>query len=139
MLSGPSTIVAAYPDREKSHAEFEKGVRAICRVISDERLRTVKDWAAKLEGEWVEALIKGNEEVRYSDFIDLMYTEATEIVENGKGVYREGGDVELVGEIFGFAPKDGGDVEADTVADADKGDGGEAVDAMEEAAVNTEG
>lgn len=107
-------------------------MRAICRVISDERLRTVKDWAVKLEGEWVEALIKGNEEVRYSDFIDLMYTEATEIVENGKGVYREGGHGELVGEIFGFAPKEDSGFEAEAVANADEAGEGEDAEAKDE-------
>lgn len=115
MLTRSSTIVAAHPDRERAYAEFDRGVSAICRIVTDQRLMELRGWAFQLEEEWKEAAASGEEEPQYSDFIDLTYTEAEYIVEKGEGQYRDAGDVEIVGEVFGFAreeasvPNDGGE------------------------------
>lgn len=113
MLTRSSTIVDAYPDLDKSSTEFERGIKAICRIISDDRLRTVRDYAAQLEGEWITALIEGPTELEgeekvviFSDFIDLVYSEAERVMEKGEGWYREDEDVEVVGSVFGFREKD---------------------------------
>ena len=103
-MNRSSTIVESHPDPENIRVEFEKGVRAICRVCSDHRLKVVQNLALELEAEWAEAI--SNEEPEYGLYVDLMYSEAEMIVEKGWGEFRDPQDVELLGSIFGFATVD---------------------------------
>lgn len=41
------------------------------------------------------------------------YSEATDIVEEGRGEFRGEEDMEIVGQVFGFAKKDIGAVDAE--------------------------
>lgn len=105
MLTRSSTIVDARHDHEATFIEFTRGVDAICRVVSDERLHVLHDWAVQLKAEWVEAIAK-DKEARYPDYVDLMYSEATSILEKGTGDFRGEEDLEILSEVFGFVVKE---------------------------------
>lgn len=105
MLTRSSTIIDAHPDRENALAEFKRGVEAICRIVSDQRLTTLRNFIVQFKAEWVQAVAK-EVEARYTDYIDLMYSEASNILEEGTGEFRGQEDLDIMSEVFGFVVKE---------------------------------
>lgn len=105
MLTRSSSIVDARHDHEKAFIEFARGVEAICHIVSDERLRALHNWAVEFRAEWIATIAK-EEEADYSDYVDLMYSEATSILEEEEGEFREEANLEVLSEVFGFVVKE---------------------------------
>lgn len=105
MVTRSSTIVDARHDHEEAFIEFARGVEAICRIVSDERIRVLRDWAVQFKAEWIAAIAK-EEEADYSDYVDLMYSEATDILQKGTGEFREEANLGILSEVFGLVVKE---------------------------------